>query len=252
MSIKREIKSLVEKVTGVRLFRKLPRGIDVLDDIRNYLPGFEMKIIFDVGANTGQSAQSYLNKFPQASLYCFEPVQSTFEKLQESLPAGANVSTFQIALGANTGTGEMVLEGDPDMHFLRGTCREVTVDAATRLETVNIDTLDNFCATHNVGHIDYLKIDTEGADLDVLIGAQRMLAERRIDLVEVEAGMNPGNQRHVPFEKLKSFLESRNYYLFGIYEQVEEWRTNKPHLRRTNLVFISESAIDASRTKPAA
>jgi len=47
-------------------------------------------------------------------------------------------------------------------------------------------------------------------------------------------------------------LESKNYYLFGIYEQVEEWRTSEPHLRRTNLVFISESARNASRTKAAA
>lgn len=71
-----------------------------------------------------------------------------------------------------------------------------------------------------------------------------MLNEQRIDFVEVEAGMNAGNKRHVPFETLKEYLESKNYLLFGIYEQVHEWPTNEPHLRRTNAVYLSRRMIN--------
>jgi hypothetical protein len=76
-----------------------------------------------------------------------------------------------------------------------------------------------------------------------------MLNEQRIDLVEVEAGMNAGNKRHVPFEALKGYLESKSYLLFGIYHQVREWPTNEPHLRRTNPVFISRRMIETNRRR---
>jgi hypothetical protein len=92
-----------------------------------------------------------------------------------------------------------------------------------------------------------MKIDTEGADLDVLKGAERMLNEQRIDIVKVEAGMNPTNHLHVPFEVLKNYLESKHYFLFGIYEQKHEWPTKHPHLRRTNPIFISQQVIENNR-----
>jgi hypothetical protein len=76
-----------------------------------------------------------------------------------------------------------------------------------------------------------------------------MLASQAIDFVEVEAGMNPGNTRHAPFESLKAFLESNDYRLFAIYEQVEEWPTDEPHLRRTNSLFISRRMIETARPR---
>lgn len=75
-----------------------------------------------------------------------------------------------------------------------------------------------------------------------------MLTDQRIDLVEVEAGMNASDHRHISFEFLKEFLVSHRYYLFGIYEQVEEWSTGEPHLRRANLVFISYAATVCNRS----
>jgi hypothetical protein len=75
-----------------------------------------------------------------------------------------------------------------------------------------------------------------------------MLAARQIDFVEVEAGMNSGNKRHVPFDDLRTHLENLDYYLFGFYEQMHEWVTREPHLRRTNPVFISGSVVHPKQT----
>ena len=110
-------------------------------------------------------------------------------------------------------------------------------------------TLDDFCQDQKINHISYLKVDTEGADLDVLQGARGALERNEIDFVEVEAGMNPHNKYHVPLEKLKSFLEGHDYYIFGIYEQVREWIEKKPNLRRTNAVFISNKMISQYKEK---
>ena len=74
-------------------------------------------------------------------------------------------------------------------------------------------------------------------------GAQLALGERRVDFVEVEAGMNRENTTHVSIEVLKHFLEENGYFLFGVYDQVSEWPKKEPHLRRVNAVFVSDVLI---------
>ena len=217
-----------------------PRGITLFQDISNYLPTYEAETIFDVGANVGQSAKQYLQWFPQSTVYCFEPASAAFRQLQTSLQGNAEARCFQIALGSTKGTGSMVLQGRSLMSFLFDSSKTQEVTSEADFEPVEVETLDNFCRTNNITSISFLKVDTEGGDLEVLRGAETLLNEHRIDLVEVEVGMNPRNERHVPFETAKAHLESKNYFLFGLYEQVHEWPTKAPHLRRANAVFLSE------------
>ena|SRR5438067_617319 len=116
-------------------------------------------------------------------------------------------------------------------------------DSPPGAEDVPITTLDAFCTEQSIPHINFLKIDTEGTDLRVLQGARDLLSRQAIDLVEVEAGANPANETHVPFEILKAHLESHGYLLFGIYDQFSQlYFTREPHLRRVNPLFISSAS----------
>ena len=117
-------------------------------------------------------------------------------------------------------------------------------------ETVRMDTLDNVCRELSVGHISFLKIDTEGHDLDVLRGGRELLREHRVDVIETEVGMGPDNERHVPYGEIVSYLEGLQYRVFGLYEQVPEWPTGQPHLRRSNAVLISSRLIAAANATP--
>ena len=213
-----------------------PRGYDLFSDLRIELPCTQIRTVFDVGANTGQSAASFLKNFPEARIFSFEPAQRTYEQLCQSV-AGTRGQPFQLAFGASNGTG--FLAADPADSKLNR-----LADAGS--ESFPIRTLDSFCLEHDVDKIEFLKIDTEGHDLQVLMGAQAMLANGRIDIVEVEAGMNPTNEWHVPFESMKQPLEAAGYLLFGLYEQVREWKTGSPVLRRSNAVFISEAVAVAN------
>jgi hypothetical protein len=53
-------------------------------------------------------------------------------------------------------------------------------------ENVALKTLDDFCAEHNILHIDFLKIDIEGHELICLQGAENMLQSDSIDMIQVE------------------------------------------------------------------
>src|SRR5262249_42666995 len=55
MRIKEALKEMAEKLIGARILRTLPRGVDVFADLSKHVPQLNIKIIFDVGANLGQS-----------------------------------------------------------------------------------------------------------------------------------------------------------------------------------------------------
>jgi len=249
MSLKHGLTRFVEHLADIHIYHVLPRGVDVAYDIVNSFPMYRVGIVFDVGANVGQSARRYLGCFPGSQVYCFEPVRDTFRQLQDNLRGNDRVHCVRLALGSSKGKGEMALKGSSEMFFLLGQSRDSPANEHVMTEEVDIVTLDEFCCASKIGQVNYLKIDTEGADLEVLKGGENLLDEQRIDFVEVEAGMNAGNKRHVPFETLKHYLESRSYLLFGIYEQVGEWPTKEPHLRRTNPVFVSRRMIETNRRR---
>jgi len=110
------------------------------------------------------------------------------------------------------------------------------------VELAEMRTLVSFCQEQGIGEIDFLKIDTEGYDLEVLKGAEQMLDSHQISFIQVEAGMNPSNKKHVSLEKFKEYLEPKEYLLFGIYEQASE--KSNVFLRRCNALFVSQKALE--------
>ncbi len=195
-----------------------------------------METIFDVGANIGQSAQEYRRRFPAADLYCFEPVPSTFQELCKNLEVSDKTHAFPLAFGSKPGRVGVVLQSHSSINSLLNTV-EPPFPEGIQAEIVDVDTMDNFCRIHEISQMDYLKIDTEGYDLEVLKGAEDLLQRRCVTFIQVEAGMNPYNQKHVPLKILQDFLEAHHYVLFGLYDQTFEWR-GEARLRFLNAVFI--------------
>lgn len=238
---KNRLRERLERLLWMLLYRvrELPWGLDFKEDLeRSGLP-VELETIFDVGAHVGQSALSFSRLFPRATIWSFEPFAEPFGEL-ERVTAERSVRCFQLAFGATPGTVSISPASQSSDSSL-----VVPAASSGPPEEIRITTLDLFAEEHAVERIDFLKVDTEGFDLEVLKGAERCLRAHAVTFVEVEAGMNPANQRHVPFEELKSFLEERGYVLFAVYEQVPEW-SGEARLRFANPVFVAREVADRS------
>ena len=220
--------------------RGLPHGWDPGVDIDRRLVRTTVRVIVDVGANRGQSARRFRKAFPEASLHCLEPGPSAFAELKRSVGDWPNVFVHQLALGASAGAGSLDDRAD-DM------ARVAATGSAEGGASVTIDTLDAFARRAGLATIDYLKIDTEGGDADVLRGGADLLDRSAVAIIDVEVGMNPDNGLHRPMAEILSLLEPRGYRLFGVYEQTLEWPTADAYLRRANLVIVSPKTIRANR-----
>jgi FkbM family methyltransferase len=239
---KQATRAFVERLLWALLYRvkPLPWGLDFRQDLARRAPDVRIGTVFDIGANVGQSALDFSRTFPHATIWSFEPFEEPFREL-ERVTAGKRVRCFKLAFGSEAGTVSIAPDRQStDSSLLAGT-QPASDD---RREDLEVTTLDRFTEEHAIAHIDLLKVDTEGFDLEVLKGAERCLRSHAVSFVEVEAGMNPENRKHVPFELLKSFLEERGYVLFAVYEQVPEW-TGEARLRFANPVFVAEDVASS-------
>jgi FkbM family methyltransferase len=205
------------------------------------LPGFEVREFFDVGANVGQTARQALEVFPGSRIQCFEPVPETFEELKTTFSHYDNVKVHNIALSAKKVRRFITADGKKTTNSI------VDYDRQTK-GSLSIDTLEghSFMVSNRIEEVDFLKIDTEGHDLDVLVGFSKSLFEQKIHLIQVEAGLHTFNRRHVDLTRFRMFLEPLGYLLFSIDDQVFE---KKAHLRRCNAIFVSSAIADRYEIK---
>jgi FkbM family methyltransferase len=231
------IRKRVESALHLQIIREPSHGNRDCTDIER--SGCRISVVFDVGANVGQTADRFGIAFPDARLYCFEPASGTFDTLRRHLAGLSNVSCHQLAFGSAAGQATLYLTGRPDANS--GTNSLIAPKNVVGTETVELCTIDGFASDNEISRIDLLKVDAEGADLDVLVGARNMLSSQRVAFILTEVGFHPGDTRHVLFDDVRSYLLPLGFHIFGIYDQTPEWSGHR--LCYANVCFASETAF---------
>jgi FkbM family methyltransferase len=159
---------------------------DVIVDILKNEPA----IAFDIGANNGDYANLIRNRFKDCVIHCFEPVPKNFINLTENVQK-SNVFCHNIAMGEKEGVLTLFkASGDGDGSMVtayQDTIKKVFtfVGEVNEIIECRVTTIDSFCED-NTNKIDFLKIDVEGHELQVLKGAEKMIKGNRINIIQFE------------------------------------------------------------------
>jgi FkbM family methyltransferase len=207
-------------------------GLDAITDTRRLLPTIDSPMIFDVGANRGQTVERLLRLYPAPLIHCFEPSPSTFHELRAAYGEYPNIAINNLGLGANPCTLELAETSVSEYSsFLEPGSAEVTVVGRS---SVPVSTVDAYCSKNGIGTIDILKSDTQGFDYQVLRGADVMFTRGAVKLVVCELTMDDSYTKIDRFDQMFSFMAERGFQLFGVYDQ--HWRHNR--LSWADVMFI--------------
>ena len=128
--------------------------------------GADIKCIFDIGGNIGILAVIMANHFPNAKIFSFEPVKENYDIMLKNVESYPNVKAFNYGLGSETKTLEIKTSDDPTNHG-GFSFYDIGVNTEGRKQEVLVRDINEVIAELGVD-IDLIKIDTEGAEYDVL------------------------------------------------------------------------------------
>ncbi|MEQ9303259.1 MAG: FkbM family methyltransferase [Marinoscillum sp.] len=214
----KRLRELIENVSGYNIVKKgyLPVGASLVEDIL-YKLRVEPRLIFDVGANIGQTCERFREGFPDATIYAFEPFQEAFSLLENKFLNEDMVKPYHLGFGSEKARLNVVI--DQKSHSVLNSFRNVAKPNKNRgeMEEVEVSTVDLFMKSIDFGYLDILKIDTEGWEVEVLKGAENILKERKVGAVYCECGFSENNNRNTYFSSICQFLESYEYFFYGLY-----------------------------------
>lgn len=154
---------------------------------------------FDVGANIGLYTVLFAKLVGSSgAVYSFEPDEENVRRLQTNVALNDAVNVHVVPEAVYSRHGAVTLNvfpqslnawhslGAPELPDPFEPGRVVTPVGGRR---VMATTVDHFCAESRIERIDFLKIDVEGAEADVIRGASRMLSERRVGIVLFEVSL---------------------------------------------------------------
>jgi len=137
--------------------------------------------VIDAGANIGIFSLFANYIMPDAQIYAFEPVTSNFKILNKNIDSNnlhENIHIFNMGLGEKQSNKEIMISKDPlgvsstirDSKFF-----EKNKKNFFQSSNIPITTVDDFVEKNSIDRIDFIKIDTEGYERQILEGAKNTI-----------------------------------------------------------------------------
>ena len=138
-------------------------GIFINEDYKIQLPLNNTKIIFDLGSHIGLSAIYLSSTYPQAKIFCFEPDPKNFAQLKLHTKTHSQIHIFNYAICSQSGKRKFYKHSQSD------TCHSLVPREKIK-NTIEVECLSLVDAMRlaQVDHIDLLKFDIEGAEIEII------------------------------------------------------------------------------------
>jgi FkbM family methyltransferase len=220
------------------LTRAFPRGVSWPFDIQRFLGTRSLGVLFDVGANTGQTLKTLMAYAPDAEIYCFEPAATTFRRLEAKFGGRNKIHLFNLALGAEAGRLALQLGDDSELNTLvsRG-----PGGAPESMQMTEVATVDAIVGAHGISHVDILKLDVQGWEMEVMKGATDLIANHNLIFVFAEVAFRSDQNEMQQFGGLHSHLEKCGFVLCGFYDLMR-YGPRKEFVLFANALYIHPEA----------
>jgi FkbM family methyltransferase len=190
-----------------------------LQSLRRMLAQAERFVLMDIGARGGVSAQ-WAPIADLARVIGFEPDQGVCDRLNA---ASTGMEFHPCALHAVPGEHVFYLTESEFCHGFRpcdqrylGRFPNAVNNRVRGQLSMRAESLDSFADGARLDHIDFIKIDTEGSELDILRGGRESLASRRVLGLLVELWWDPRLKGQPSFAELDTYIRGQGFTFFDL------------------------------------
>jgi len=201
--------------------------------------GSRKPVLMDVGANKGEWSFHALEASRVMGLepvvHAFEPGSGTRGLLESRLAGRARIWPFALSS----------IEGEADFFSAEAGSGTSSLSQVSgrEVERVTLTTVDAFLAREGITHVSMLKVDTEGFDFQVLLGAAGALADGRIDVIQFEYNWR-WLQNHSSLLDVFGLIAGTDYRLGKLVEGAiilyEQWHFEMDRFFETNYVLVKK------------
>jgi len=190
--------------------------------IRRILRGRKINGILDAGASSGRLTGKMLELFPEAQAYAFEPHPMYREKLEALASGDPRIHPVYAAISDHTGSLDLNITKSPGGTSLfapgervRKTNPEGSV--IRKVETVEVNTIDNWARENNIGRIELMKFDIQGGELDAFRGARETMTDSTL-VVYTEILFNRMYEGGSIYSEIDLCLREYGFVLYDIFK----------------------------------
>tara|TARA_B100000787_G_C16166821_1_gene284335 strand:- start:54 stop:752 length:699 start_codon:yes stop_codon:yes gene_type:complete len=176
-------------------------------------------IIFDVGSHEGKVTKLFFNLYRNAKIYCFEPNKLLVQKIKKN-NIKKNIIICNYALGDQNGK-EIININNLNLtsslsklnsysFYLKIKKLILGKNISSYSQKINVIKLDKFCEIKKIKKIDLIKIDVEGYEYKVLLGAKKTIHNIHYVMIEVQKN---NMYKDYSKKKIEKFLKKNNFIL---------------------------------------
>jgi FkbM family methyltransferase len=218
------------------LTRYVPYGTSWLYDLQRFMGSRSLGVLFDVGANVGQTLGHLLKYAPDAEIYSFEPTDGAYATLSANFGGRKNVHLQKMALGSTPATMALQVRANSELNTL-----VAADDADGSIQTTEVSTVDEVVAKQGISHLDLLKLDVQGWEMEVVRGASRLIADHNLIFVLAEMTFRSDQKEMQQFTELHDHLEAQGFALSGMYEPLR-YGPRKEFILFANVLYLHPQA----------
>jgi FkbM family methyltransferase len=209
VTLSRQLVRVARQVVGSTGYDLVPRASGALQRLAE--AGIAPTTVIDVGAALGDWSRHCARSFPQARFVLVEPLQEFAAAVQQTAGALGGLAV-QAAAGAEHGERTINVHTDLVGSSLLREREGAAVDGTPR--PINVTTIDDLVAAHELRAPFVIKLDVQGAELDALAGAQ--FALKSADAVVVEVSFFSFFVDGSPFDEVIARMRSADFVVFDI------------------------------------
>lgn len=169
-------------------------------------------VIFDVGANNGHTSLVFSQQIGNdGKIYSFEPDNINYKRAEKNIQLN-NVKNIQLLkYGIGSKSEKLKLFNIDESNL--GMNRIMKDDSKYSYQEIDVISLDNFISSNNINKLNIIKIDVEGFEKEVLLGAENTIRQFK-PIIYIEVNNNFLKEHQTSASEIYNFFKSISYTLY--------------------------------------